>query len=716
MEEFPKRFPKEKERDIYSLWQKSGAFNPDKLPLTLAKKEPFVIAIPPPNITGSLHMGHALNATCQDIIVRFKRMQGYKTLWIPGIDHAGIATQNVVEKTLIKNEGKTRHDLGKEKILEKIWQWKEKYGNIILDQLKIIGASCDWSRIRFTMDKDYQEAVKNAFLRYQKEGLIYQGERIINWCSHCGTALSDIELEYREEKSFLWYIKYPFKNDPQEFITVATTRPETMLGDTAVAVNPKDKRFKKLIGKTAVLPLVNREIPIIADEAVDQKFGTGAVKVTPAHDPIDFEIGQRHKLAAIKVIDEKIKIIRQLADQKPASPQGRYAGLKINEARKKIEEDLKKEKYLLKKIPYTHQIPHCYRCHSVVEPLLSKQWFLKMKPLAKKAMEAVEKGKVQFKPERYKKVYLEWMENVKDWCISRQIWWGHKIPIAGEDDVLDTWFSSALWPFAVLGWTGDKQKDTESKDLKKFYPTTDLFTAKDIIFLWVARMIFSSLFFTNQIPFKNVYIHSTILNPEGKRMSKSLGTGVDPLDLWQKYGADGVRFGLAAKAGFRQEIRFKEEDYIAGRNFSTKIWNATRFIYLNLPASPVGGDEKTDLPSLEELQKQNLTESQKKTLKYLSETIEEVANNIEKFRFDLAQKSAYEFFWHHFCDKTIEEEKNALKNKDKITQKFLLFVLIASLKMLHPFAPFVTEASFQELSKKINLGKTLLITQPWPKI
>ncbi|MCD6421781.1 valine--tRNA ligase [bacterium] len=693
---FPKRFAKEKETEIYRLWEEGGYFSPEKLPSHLGRKKPYVVMLPPPNITGSLHMGHALNATCQDIMVRYKRMKGYRTLWVPGIDHAGIATQNVVEKELLK-EGKTRHDLGREKFLERIWQWKEKYGSIILEQLKKLGASCDWSRTTFTMDKDYQEAVRNAFLRYWRDGLIYRGERIINWCPRCETALSDIELEYQEEKSFLWYIAYPIKGSKEE-IVVATTRPETMLGDTAVAVHPKDKRYRKLVGKKAILPLVNREIPIIADERVDPEFGTGAVKVTPAHDPLDYEIGKDHNLKFIKVINEKGRII------KPK----KYAGLSVKEARKKVEEDLKKQGYLRKKESYTHSVAHCYRCGTTIEPLLSKQWFVKMKPLAKEAIKVVEEGKVKFVPSRYKKVYLEWMKNVKDWCISRQIWWGHRIPLKGEQDVLDTWFSSALWPFAALGWTGNKEKDAKNKDLKIYYPTTHLFTAKDIIYLWVARMIFSGLYFRKEIPFKKVYIHATILDPQGRRMSKSLGTGVDPLDLWEKYGADGVRFGLAIKAGYRQEIRFKEEDYVAGRNFATKIWNASRFLYLNLP-------HKIKEPTLGDLR--NLSENQKKTLKLLLATAETIERELEKFRFDLALKAIYEFFWHHFCDKTIEEHKERLRKKDQEAIKFLVFVLLQSLKLLHPFMPFVTEGAFEKLRGKISLIYPVpLIVQPWPEI
>ena len=699
MNQLPTRFEKEQEKEIYQLWEKKGYFNPDKLPKDLAKKEPFVVMLPPPNITGSLHMGHALNATCQDIVIRYKRMKGHQALWVPGIDHAGIATQNVVEKELLK-EGKTRHDLGREKFIERIWQWKEKYGSIILDQLKTLGASCDWSRTTFTLDDNYQEAVKNAFKAYLDKGLIYEGKRIINWCPRCHTALSDIELEYKEEKSYLWYINYPLVKPVGKikYITVATTRPETMLGDTAVAVNPKDKRYQKLVGKKVILPLVNREIPIIADERVDVDFGTGAVKITPAHDPLDFEIGQTHKLKIIKVINEEAKII------KPK----KYAGLSADEARQKIEKDLRKIGLLKQKKPYTHNVAHCYRCGTKIEPLLSKQWFVKMKPLAEKAIKAADK--ITFIPSRYKKTYLEWLKNIKDWCISRQIWWGHKIPLPKEEDVLDTWFSSALWPFAALGWTGNPQKDKNNKDLKRFYPTSALFTAKDILYLWVARMVFSGLFFMKDIPFRQVYIHSTILNPEGKRMSKSLGTGVDPLKLWEKYGADGVRFGLAIKAGWRQEVRFKEEDYVAGRNFATKVWNATRFLVLNLEA-------KTKLASFKEIKRLRLDDKQNKALKEFQKTLAKVEKNIEKFRFDLALKAAYQFFWHYFCDRVIEENKQKLKQGDKTTQIFLAYLLVNSLKMLHPFIPFVTEASFKMLRQKLEIKPDReLIVQRWPEL
>ena len=503
--------PKKVENRIYGLWEKSGFFNPDKI----KSSKTYSIAIPPPNITGRLHMGHALNNTVQDILIRQKRMQGFKTLWIPGTDHAGIATQNVVEKEL-KKQNLTRFDLGREEFIKRIWQWKKEYGNIILEQLKKIGASCDWSRTRFTMDKEYAKAVETSFKHYYDKGWIYQGKRVVNWCPRCQTSLSDLELEYKEEKGHLWHIKYPLED--KGHITVATTRPETMLGDMAVAINPKDKRVKKLKGKKVILPLTNRVIPIIIDRLVDPKFGTGAVKVTPGHDLKDYEISLKHNLEILQVINEQGIIT--------LPP---YQGLKTLEARDKIVEDLKKLKFLEKTEDYSHQTPHCYRCSTTIELIPSKQWFLKMDHLAKLALEAVKQNKVKFYPAKWKKTYLDWLKNIRDWCISRQIWWGHKIPLKGENDVLDTWFSSALWPFAILGWP------KKTKDLKTFYPNSALFTARDIINLWVARMVFSGKEFTKKEPFKQVYIHATVLTREGKRMSKSLETGIDPLKIIDEF-------------------------------------------------------------------------------------------------------------------------------------------------------------------------------------
>ncbi|MDP2946098.1 MAG: valine--tRNA ligase, partial [bacterium] len=599
--------PEKVEKRIYKIWEKSGVFNPDNLKNA---KKPFTITIPPPNVTGSLHMGHALNVVIQDILIRFKRMAGFKTLWVPGTDHAGIATQSMVEKKL-KKESKTRFDLGREKFVEEIWKWKNEYGNKILDQLKRLGASCDWSRVRFTMDKDYSAAVLEAFVQYYNQGWIYRGERVVNWCPRCQTSLSDLELEHKEEKTHLWYLKYPLSKNYQlktkNYIVVATTRPETMLGDTAVAVNPKDERYKKLIGQIIILPLVNREISIIADRAVDVNFGTGAVKVTPAHSLVDWQIGQSHNLPIISVIDEHCRL--------NANAPEIYRGMKIEEARKKIVDDLSALNLIEKIEDHTYSIPKCYRCGSTVELIPSKQWFVKMEKLAKLAMLPIKSGKIKFHPKRWEKVYLDWLKNAHDWCISRQIWWGHRIPVwfhepkciprkghEGEiakckeyvvslkepkcefcdakfvqsPDVLDTWFSSALWPFAVLGWP------KKTKDLATYYPTDILSTARDIINLWVARMVYSGAALTKKLPFKDVIIHATVITKEGQRMSKSLGTGIDPLELVEKYGADATRFGLAWQISETQDMRFGENDILAGKKFCNKIWNASRFVLQNV--------------------------------------------------------------------------------------------------------------------------------------
>jgi len=686
--------PKITEDKIYKLWLKSGFFNPDKLPKR--HKKPYTIVIPPPNVTGELHMGHALNATIQDILIRWKRMQGFKTLWLPGTDHAGIATQNVVEKKL-KKEGLTRFDLGREKFIEEVWKWKEKYGDIILSQFKKLGCSCDWSRTRFTMDKDYSKAIKEAFLHYHKKGWIYRGKRVINWCPRCSTSLSDLELEYKEEKGKLWYIKYKIKN--RKFIVVATTRPETMLGDTAVAVNPKDERYKNLVGKKAILPLVNKEIPIIADRLVDPEFGTGAVKVTPAHDLTDYEIGQKHKLESIQVIDEKGKITKKA----PAA----YQGLRVLEARKKIVEDLENQKLLKKTEDYTHQVPKCYRCKTTVELIPSLQWFLKMDELAKMAEAPVKKGEIKFHPKNFEKPYFDWLKNMKDWCISRQIWWGHKIPLKGEEDVLDTWFSSALWPFATLGWPrpkrGKPKKDKKS-DLETFYPTDVLSTARDIINLWVARMIFSGGEFTKKIPFKDVYIHSTILTREGERMSKSLGTGVDPIKLIEEYGADATRFGIAYQIMGGQDMKFVTDNIVMGKKFCNKIWNASRFV--------LGQTSNSNLQNLTELSFVKLNSvkfslADKKILKQLDKTIKSVDNDLGNFKFGKAAHTIYDFFWHDFCDRYIEASK---KQNDEKTKKVLFYVLSSSLKLLHPFIPFITE----EIYQKLPIKKKSLMIEEWP--
>ena len=681
--------PKKVEEKIYKAWERSGFFNPDNLPKRRKKK--FSIVLPPPNVTGSLHMGHALNSTIQDILIRQKRMQGFKTVWVPGTDHAGIATQYVVEKKL-KSEGKTRFDLGREKFLEKIWEWVEKYGEIILEQFKKIGCSLDWSRKKFTLDKDYQKAVKETFFYFYRKGLIYRKKRPINWCRRCKTSLSDLEIEYKEKKGNLWYLKYPLKKG--SFIVVATTRPETLLGDVALAVNPKDERYKKLIGEKAILPIVKREIKIISDNLVDPDFGTGVVKVTPAHDILDFEIAQKKKLPLIQVIDEEGKMTGKIPRK--------YRDLSTLEARGKIIEDLKKEGLLEKVEDYLISLPTCYRCHQVLEVIPSWQWYLKMKNLAKKAILAVKSGKVKIIPKKFEKIYFDWLKSAKDWCISRQIWWGHKIPLKGEKDVLDTWFSSALWPFAVFGWP------KKTKDLKEFYPTDVLSTARDIINLWVARMIFCGLEFMKEVPFKRIFVHPTVLTKEGKRMSKSLGTGVDPLELIEKYGADATRFGLIWQVKGGQDLRFDESFCQAGKKFCNKIWNASRFVLISLE------NESFTKKELERIKKsKTLTKEDKEILKGLKEKKKEIQKQIENFEFGKAAESLYHFFWHKFCDSYIEISKKQLKRKKtkKTTQKVLLFVLFSLLKLLHPFVPFITEEIYQKLPLKDK--KEFLMIEDW---
>ena len=681
--------PKETESRIYKLWEESGYFAPEAHQPGADnpnKDKTFTIALPPPNVTGTLHMGHALNATIQDILIRQKRMQGYKTLWIPGTDHAGIATQNVVEKDL-KKQGISRHDLGKEKFLEKVWEWKEKYGNIILDQLKKIGSSCDWSRTRFTMDEKYSEAVKTAFLHYHKKGWIYQGERVINWCPRCQTSLSDLEIEHLEQQSKLYFIKYPIKNS-KNFITVATTRPETMLGDTAVAVNPKDERYKNLIGQTLILPIQNREIPIIADESVDKEFGTGAVKVTPAHSLADAEIAERHKLPSIVIINQFGKMTAEAGRE--------FEGLSTKDAREKTIEKLQQLNAIEKTEDYQNRISICYRCNTAIEPRPSVQWFLKMKELAQKAMEPIKNGEIKFNDKRWGKIYTDWLSNIKDWCISRQIWWGHKIPLDGVDDVLDTWFSSALWPFATLGWP-----NKNSKDLKEFYPTQVLSTARDIINLWVARMIFSGLEFVGEKPFSQVIIHPTILAKDGRRMSKSLGTGVDPLVLIDKYGADAVRFGLIYQMMGGQDIKFDESHLLAGKKFANKIWNISRFVITQNGISnpPTGGQDS------------NLSKEDKEIYEKLEQVIKSVTENVDNYNFGQALHIIYDFVWHDFADKYIEYSKT---RKDEEYKNVLYSVLASVLKLLHPFMPFITEEIWSMISADSKESKMLII-EKWPK-
>ena len=683
--------PQEVEGKIYRFWQRSGFFNPDKMPSATARKKSYTIVLPPPNVTGSLHMGHALNATIQDILIRKKRMEGFKTLWLPGTDHAGIATQNVVEKEL-KKEGQTRFYLGREKFIERVWQWKEKYGDIILGQLKRLGVSCDWSRTGFTMDEDYARAVKAAFLHYYEKGWIYRGERVVNWCPRCRTSLSDLELEYREEKGKLWHIRYPLQEDKSSFLIVATTRPETMLGDTAVAVNPKDERYKELAGKKVMLPIQNREIPIVQDRAVDPEFGTGAVKVTPAHDITDWEIKERHNLQSIKVIAE---------DGKMTEESKICQGLTSIQCREKVLEELSKKNLIEKVEDYAHSLPYCYRCHSLIEPLPSKQWFLKMDVLAKAAIKAVKTGEVKFIPKNFEKIYFSWLKNVKDWCISRQIWWGHKIPIEGETDVLDTWFSSALWPLATLGFP------QKTKDLKTFYPTDVLSTARDIINLWVARMIFSGMEFASKVPFHTVYIHPTVLTKEGERMSKSLGTGIDPINLIEKYGADATRFGISWQLMGGQDIRFVEDNIVMGKKFCNKLWNAAKFVALQLPPK-----KNFRLPANKTgFKAGGLTEADKKILKVLDGTVKSIEKDIDNFQFGKAAHTVYDFFWHDFCDTYIEKTKK-IKAKSE-SEKVILYVLLTSLKLLHPFIPFVTEEIYQKLP--IENKKKCLMVESWPK-
>ena len=736
--------PKQSEKEIYQIWEKSKFFNPDKLPKRHKKK--YVIMIPPPNITGSLHMGHTLDNTIQDIIIRFQRMKGMKTLWLPGTDHAGIATQNVVEKELAK-KGLTRHRIGREKFIEYVLQWKEKYGGIILDQLKKLGCSCDWSRTRFTLDKEYIKAVQTAFIHYYKKGYLYRGPRIVNWCPRCQTAISDIEIRYKEEKGKLWYIKYPLKETQinaderareSAFLVVATTRPETMLGDTAVAVNPKDERYKNLIGKTVVLPIMNREIPIIASHFIDLNFGTGVLKVTPAHDPIDAKIGKENKLAVINVIGPDGRMTKETKE---------YEGLSAHEARKKVINELKKQELLEKEEDYIHQVPLCDRCSTLIEPQISKQWFLKMDELIKPTLKIVEENKIKIIPKRYKKILIKWLENIEDWCISRQLWWGHRLPVwfcqnqtgkfvvsikqpkrcpfCGEcemkqsEDVLDTWFSSALWPFATLGWPSAiaKIKNKKSKiknDLEKFYPTNFLTTAQDILYLWVARMIFSSLEFTKKIPFREVYIHPTILNIEGKRMSKSLGTGIDPLKLIEQYGADATRFGIIlSTTRDQQATKFDERNVLSARNFVNKLWNIARFIEMKREIKnkkyPPGRRPSGSETKIKNVKSKTLAD--RWILSRLNSIILSTTSKIENYEFGEAAKELYEFVWHEFADWYLEISKFQIATQ-KNTLSILNYSLLIILKLLHPFIPFVTEKIW---STQLEDSGRLLIIEPWPK-
>ena len=702
--------PAQVEDRLYKFWVDKKYFHAEPDP----KKEPFTIVIPPPNVTGQLHMGHALDETLQDILIRYKRMQGYCTLWVPGTDHAGIATQIKVEENLRVNEGLTRYDLGREKFLERVWDWKKTYGDRIINQLKKIGSSCDWDRERFTMDEGCSKAVREVFVNLYEKGLIYQGSRIINWCPHCITALSDAEVEHAEQAGHFWHIKYPIK-DSDEYVIIATTRPETLLGDTAVAVNPEDERYKDIVGKTLLLPLTDREIPVIADEYVDKEFGTGCVKITPAHDPNDFEVGMRHNLEMIKVLND---------DATVNSYGGKYEGMDRYIARKAMVEDLDKLGLLVKVEDHSHNVGQCYRCGTTVEPIISKQWFVKMKPLAKPAIEAVEKRDTEFVPDRFSKIYMNWMENVFDWCISRQLWWGHRIPafycdkcgettvskedvtvcpkcggtVHQDEDVLDTWFSSALWPFSTLGWP------EKTKDLEYFYPTSVLVTGYDIIFFWVSRMIFSGLEHVGKTPFKHVFIHGLVRDSQGRKMSKSLGNGIDPLEIIDKYGADALRFTLATGNAPGNDMRFYVERVEASRNFANKIWNASRFTLMNLDI------EENKLPDSSELQLED-----KWILSKYNTLVKEVTDNLDKFELGIAVQKLYDFLWDNFCDWYIELVKPRLFDKEnktaKTAQYVLTYVLSNTMKLLHPFMPFITEEIWQHLP---HVGESIMISE-FPK-
>ena len=710
--ELPKVYePREVEGRVYEMWEKNGCFEGHRDP----DKRPFTIVMPPPNVTGQLHMGHAMDCTLQDILIRFKRMQGYAALWVPGTDHAGIATQIKVEEELRKSEGLTRYDLGREKFLERVWDWKHKFGNRIVEQQKKLGASCDWSRARFTMDEGLSNAVRHVFVSLYNKGLIYKGSRIINWCPHCVTALSDAEVEYKEKPGHLWHIRYPIAGEEGRYVTVATTRPETMLGDTGVAVNPEDGRYRDIVGKKCILPLVNKEIPIVADAYVDMEFGTGCVKMTPAHDPNDFEVGLRHNLESIRVLDDNGKVVEGY---------GRYSGMDRYEARKAIVADLEEGGYLVKVEEHTHNVGTCYRCGTDVEPIISAQWFVKMEPLAREALRVVNDGEVKFVPDRFSKIYTNWMENVHDWCISRQLWWGHRIPawtcedcggmtvsetdptecqhchsthIRQEEDVLDTWFSSALWPFSTLGWP-----DESSEDFKYFYPTDVLVTGYDIIFFWVARMIFSACEHTGKPPFHTVFIHGLVRDDKGRKMSKSLGNGIDPLEMADQYGADALRFNLITGNSPGNDMRFYTERCEAMRNFANKIWNASRFLMMNLTI------DRCELPDRLELE-------DKWILSRLNSVIPEVTENMERYELGVAAQKVYDFIWDSYCDWYIELTKTRLQGEDEDSklraQQVLCYVLTETLKLLHPFMPFITEEIWQALP---HSGDYLMLQQ-WPQ-
>ncbi len=701
--------PSEFEGKLYEEWNEKGYFTPvvDKT------KIPYTIVIPPPNVTGKLHMGHALVMTLQDILIRYKKLCGFNTLWIPGTDHAAIATEvKVVEK--LRKEGKTKEEIGREAFLDEAWAWTKEYGGTIVKQLKSLGCSCDWTRERFTLDEGLSKAVEKVFVDMYNKGYIYKGNRMINWCPTCKTSLSDAEVEFEEEPTHLWHIRY-YTKDKKEYVTVATTRPETMLGDTAVAVHPDDERYKNMVGKTVILPIVNREIPIVADEFVEKEFGTGCVKLTPAHDFNDYEAGKRLGLEQIEVFDEKGVMLNIVP---------KYEGMDLNEARKAIVKDLEELGVLEKTEDYVHNVGKCYRCHNTVEPRISMQWFMKMDELAKPAIEVVKSGKIKFVPERFEKTYLHWMENIKDWCISRQIWWGHRIPayycddcgeimVSGEKqevctkcgsknvhqdpDTLDTWFSSALWPFSTMGWP------EETDDFKYFYPTNTLVTAYDIIFFWVARMIFSGLEHTKQIPFDTVFMHGLVRDAQGRKMSKSLGNGIDPIDIIDKYGADSLRFSVVQNMTLGNDVKYSEDKAASAKNFANKIWNASKFVLANI-------DE-----TLKEYKEENLRVEDKWILNKLDKLIVEVTNHIDKYEVGIAANKIYDFIWSEFCDWYIEIVKPRLysdKDENKKEAMYTLnYVLVNSLKLLHPFMPFITEKIYRELV----VDKESIMLEKWPE-
>ncbi|WP_127166766.1 valine--tRNA ligase [Veillonella sp. CHU732] len=704
--------PKEIEQQWYTYWEEKGYFHEE----VDTNKEPFSIVLPPPNVTGQLHMGHALDNTLQDILIRTKRMQGYNVLWMPGTDHAGIATQVKVEENIMKTEGKSRHDLGREEFLKRVWEWKQEYGSTIVKQIRSLGASCDWTRERFTLDEGYHKAVLKVFVALYEKGLIYRGERITNWCPNCLTALSDIEVEHEDENGHLWHIKYPVIGEEDTFLTVATTRPETMFGDVAVAVNPNDERYAHLVGKELLLPFVNRHIPIIADEYVDQSFGTGCVKITPAHDPNDFEMGQRHNLESIVVMNP---------DGTMNAGAGHFVNMPRELARKQVVAELEAQGLLEKVEEHGHSVGHCSRCNTTVEPMVSKQWFVSMEPLAKPALEVVRDKSIEFVPERFTKTYTNWLESIRDWCISRQLWWGHRIPawycqdcgetivtaetltecphchgkVEQDPDVLDTWFSSALWPFATMGWPDN------TEEVKHWYPTSVMVTGYDIIFFWVARMIFMGLEFKEEIPFKHVFIHGLVRDSQGRKMSKSLGNGINPLEVIEEYGADALRFTLVTGNTPGNDMRFYMERVEANRNFANKIWNASKFVLMNLE-----GFDESFVPSAEDY-----TLADKWILEEYNKTVTNITNNLDKFELGEAASAVYDFIWNTYCDWYIELAKPRLYNKegghDRQTAQYLLVsILRHMMELLHPFMPFVTEHIWQHLPHE---GDSIMVA-PWP--